>query len=183
MNKKPSLFNASNHLSYLMDQIDEGADLTESLIAEFNQTREEISLAIDRRKYVLAESDARIEAAKKMISDAKDFIKKIENVKHKIKSTTLKSLKLNPDCVFKDSLGRKVSIRKSPGKVSFDIKKSSTSISNVVEPDTALDPEIAPYISERTYYVIDTDRVKRDLNDGKDLSFARLDKSEYISGI
>lgn len=183
MTDKPSLFNASSHLAEMINQIDEGADLSQELLEEFNQTRTDIAQAIDRRKYVIAEADARIAAAKKIIDDAKKYIKQAEKVKAKIKETTKDAIALNPEYMFKDTLGRKISIRKTPGKVKYRFEVKSTSISNVIDPLLANDKKVYPYILEKTYYCIDADAVKKDLKGGHCVPFAQLIKDDIVSGL
>ena len=183
MENKPSLFNASNHLLYLMEQIDDGVDLTDELISDFETARTDIADAIDRRKFVMTDADARIAAAKKIIDDARSYVKKLENLKAKIKESTKQSLLSNPDYTFKDTLGRKISLRKTPGKVKYIFPTHSTSVSNCVDPLLANDQTIQPYLKQKTYYVVDTEAVKAILSQGFDLPFAELVKSETVKGL
>ena len=57
------------------------------------------------------------------------------------------------------------------------------SVQHCVDPDLENNNEIRPYLQKKTFFCINADRLKLDLEIGKDLSFAELKKSKIITGL
>lgn len=183
MSNKPSFYNATRHLIELMERIDSADDLTTELINEFSSAKLDVTDAIDRRKYVMAECETRIDAAKKMIKEVKDHVKRLEKVQQKIKYSTLCAMQLNPDMTYQDSIGRKLLIQKSPPKLEVELETENLSVSNCLNPNLIFREDVIPYVQSRTYYVLDTAKVKSDLESGKEIVWAKLTQSEYLKGL
>lgn len=183
MSNKPSFYNATRHLIELMERIDNADDLTTELINEFSSAKIDVSEAIDRRRYVMNECETRIDAAKKMVVEIKDHIKRLEKVQDKIKYSTMCAMQLNPDMTYQDSLGRKIQIKSSQPKLEIDLDTKTTSVSNCLNTSLMARDDIVEYVEPRTYYVLNTEKVKKDLQEGKQISWAKLTQSEYLKGL
>lgn len=181
--KRPSLFNASVALNSLIDQGKDG--ITPQLMDEIRLLKDDIAVNLDKRKYLVKEIDNRLVHAKEMIKDIKEEMKKMEKVRQKVKQSTLDSIKLNPQHVYKDTLGRRVYKSTGQPKLVLDpsIETRSFSVSNCVNERTAAGREVSPYIYRKTFYCLDMDRLKRDIKKGKECSFAKLESKEIVVGL
>lgn len=183
MTTKVSLMDAAETLATLVESCDEGG-LPDWLREEDMVAAEaDVANAIDRRKYVVGECNVRIDAGKKMIKDIKEHLARLEKVRERIKTSTANVLTSHPDREFKDSLGRKVSCRLSSGTVALTIPNQSFTLGNCVGIEDAENPEIAPYIHQNIAFSLDMDRIKQDLQNGKQLSFAHLKKKQSVYGL
>ncbi len=183
MSKKPSLYNATKHLTDLMERIDNADDLTTELISDFSSAKIDVADAIDRRRFIMSECDSRIDAAKKMTLDIKDHIKRLEKVKERIKTTTLNAMQMSPDTTYRDSLGREIKIKIAAAKLQCDLQTKKISIENCLDTETSIRDDVREYVEVRTYYLLNVDKVKEDLKNEINLKWARLIYSEYLKGL
>ena len=183
MNNKVSLYDASSALSAIMEIIDEEGVVNDHLLAEFKNSALQVAEAIDRRKFVIKECESRIATGKQMVKDIRDHLKRLEKTKDKIKESTLSVMQANPDQKYTDSLGRKISVRESAGKLDLKVNVTSLSVANCIDPNEALIEDVRPYVATKTVIVLDTARIIADLKAGKTLSFAQLKKNSYLSGL
>jgi hypothetical protein len=94
-------------------------------------------------------------------------------------------LEANPGVPFKDSLGRKVYLQRNPPslKLFVDVREKKT-ISNAIDMASAdLLGVPRDYIKEVSFLVLDTEKVKADLQAGKELGWARIDQGAHCRGI
>lgn len=183
MSTKVSLYDATNHLARLMDKAESEENINAELMAELDGTSISVSEAIDRRKYVIAECDTKIETAKKMIAQIREHIKKIESMQQRIKRSTLSAMKLAPKAKFKDTLGREVKIAKSQKRLEVLLDQKSLTVSHCIDHSVAYRTEVYPYVTPREYYVLDVDKIRTDIESGVLIPWARLVQSEYIKGL
>ena len=181
--KKVSLFNATFALAALIERADEEQIIKKELIDEIRDLRECATKALDRRKFILNEADVRIEAGKKMINEIKEQIKRIQKTKETIKESTKEAIKMTPKVKYKDSLGKKVGIKSTTPKLKLDLDLKSYSLKNVVPVAYADDPGIRPYIFGKSFYMIDTEKVRADLNAGHVIPWASLIQKETVYGL
>lgn len=183
MSNKVSLFNAAKSVSNLLELLENELEFDQVLRDELIEAKHNVAEAVDRRKYIIAECDSRIEAGKKMIKDIQEHMKRLDKTRQKIKKTTLEVMEMEPDQRYEDSLGRKLSIRTSQGKLEYSFDTSRFSLGPCVPYDIAKRDDVNNYIIQKCYYILDTDKITSDLKAGKILSFCRLVKSKFISGL
>tara|TARA_R110002074_G_scaffold96557_2_gene209775 strand:- start:741 stop:1298 length:558 start_codon:yes stop_codon:yes gene_type:complete len=182
-NKKVSLYSAGAALSSLMELAGDDTLVESHLMEEMRHLQKDAASAIDRRKFLIAEADVRVQSAKKMIEEIKLHMNKLKKLKQRIKENTIKAIQDNPKINFRDSIGRKINVRESSGKLVIKLQTKMYSVQHCVDPDLENNNEIRPYLQKKTFFCINADRLKLDLEIGKDLSFAELKKSKIITGL
>ena len=183
MSNKPSLYNATKHLTELMDKVENCDDLNQELIDDFCNAKSNISEAIDRRKYAMAECNSRIDSAKNMITDIKDHVAKLEKIKDRIKSSTLFAMSLDDGINYKDSLGRSLKIRKAPPKLNIDLNVKKISIDNCIDNDTANREDVINYVNKVTYNVLDVYKIKEEIKNNVSINWASITIKDYLHGL
>lgn len=142
--------------------------LSEGLTESFTHALSDVVAAVDRRKALLREVEARISAVTKHRDDANAYLKRIEKIKERVTESTKQVVEAHPNLTFCDSLGRALKVIRNPS------------------PKLVLEgavPFNSGYLKQVTESVIDTAKIKDDLLEGKELPFARLEWGTQIRGL
>ena len=182
-NKKVSLYSAGAALSSLLELAGDDKLVESQLMEEMRHLQKDAASAIDRRKFLIAEADVRVESGKKMIEEIKAHMNKLKKLKQRIKENTIKAIQDNPKINFRDSIGRKINVRESSGKLVIKLQTKMYGVQNCIDPDLIDDPTIRPYLAKKIFFCIDSARVKKDLELGKEIPWAHLEKSKIITGL
>lgn len=162
-----SLFHAANEVARVCSLIDDEVNIDELLVQEFNDSLQNISRAVDRRKAFLVEIESRIALAKEYKKQAEAAQKKFENLKQRVVDSTKKVIEQHPDIVFKDSLGKELKVIKNQPKLI--IKNENWKFS--------------PYSYIKNTIELNKDLLKEDLKDGVELDFAELESGTQLRGL
>lgn len=120
MKKYPSFNEATQLLQRIVKLIEEheSEEACPEITAEFNSAfafaDNDVAASIDRRKFVLAEIEAKIELAKNYRDYAHREAKKYARLRDNLIANTKSIIESNPGIKFKDSLGKAVKVRRNP---------------------------------------------------------------------
>lgn len=184
---KVSFFDAAIILSDLFNKIDNAdEDISEALIEHFDNACKSLTESIDRRKYVYRTAEAKIEFIRSQKQEADEAIKKLKKIQERIMEMTKVTVGLNPDLPFQDSLGNKLTVRKNsqPNLVlALDLRESKA-VTNILDQNSisllGIDQK---YIKPVTYFTLDTEQLKRDLQAGEKLTWATLHYGTHVRGL
>lgn len=183
---KVSLFEAAATLAEVCNRLEEGEDLDEVLTEAFGESQALVAEAIDRRKAVINEIKSKIQLAKLYRKEINKHINTCKAVHQRIKDGVAYVMQKHPDQLYRDSLGKKLSIVKTPTpalKLDCDMRQT-TSVRNVIDRDTiALLGIDAKYINEVSFTILDTEALKGDLLCGEEIPWARLVHSTHLRGL
>lgn len=177
---------AASALVMLSQQIEEGADLDEALIAQFDDAKLSVTEAIDRRKsfksYLLMMID-RCKAAKSEIQGRQKFF---ERALERLTENTKQIIETNSGVPYTDSLGAKVSVVKN-GTPKLNLKlplTASKSVSHIIDQTSvdmfAIDQK---YIKPVSFLTLDVEALKADLKAGASCEWAELQFNTQIRGL
>jgi hypothetical protein len=160
---------AALDLSKLCDLIDNENDLDAELIAQFETALDDVTKAVDRRKYFLNEIDSKIALAEAYRDNAIKAIKAFEKLRERVVETTKQVILANPNIPFKDSLGKPLKVIKNPVPSLLIKDNEGWQCSNY-----------ARYVEKLE---LDKARLKEDLIKGKDVDFASLVYGTQLRGL
>jgi hypothetical protein len=144
--------------------------LTNELTEQFTTALTNTVAAVDRRKALLRENEARIQAVTRHRDDANAYLKKLEKIRESVIATTKQVVEAHPNMTFHDSFGIPLTVRQNPPKVIID--ESAFEITND-----------SRYVHTKTTVHIDLAEVKKDLLAGKDVAGARLEYGSQLRGL
>lgn len=172
---------AAATMTSILHQLDDDS-ATDSLLGQYLEASENLHHAISRRKYLLGECKMRREMLVATREQITQQIKSMDRLADRINSSTAEIIMANPDVVFRDDLGAKVYMAKN-AKSSLNLKvdTAKTTISNVVNQATA--QELGYYAREVTTYVVDTDKLRKDLDEGIVVDFATTSTGYHLRGM
>jgi hypothetical protein len=182
-----SLMEAASHLQEMMQMIDDGQEIDEYIGQHYLWVDDQATASIDRRKYLLREVEAKVEILKKMQKEVKNHIKKLSKIEENILNTTKQALLINPKASVRDSIGNKVSVCSGPKKLNVSVVTGERTIKNLLTDEQVENLFImgfGGYVSTATAQVLDVESIRKDLEDGRDLSgFAVLEDNFYVRGL
>lgn len=187
--RKLYLSEAAAELTQICRLIDENDDpeLPQELIDSFKTNVDALAAGVDRRKAVAAEFKSKIQLAKDYARQMRDFAVKLEKAFDVFKKRTLEVVEANPDVLFKDSLGRKLTAARNARPkliLAVDGLRGKKMVNNIVDEAAILLFDIDPkYLQEVRYTVLDTEKIVADLSDGKTLGWASLETAKHLRGI
>lgn len=171
---KISFSDAAVTLSNLCNRMDEEEDIDELLVQEFNDALTNVSESVDRRKAVFRELESKIEMARSYKNEIKKQIERYEILKERLVETTKRIILAHPNIPFKDSFGRQLKVLPNPTpKLVLD--------QYMIE---SMSPyEDMEYLKYDTVVQVDKEAIKKDLLNGKKLSWARLEYGTQLRGL
>lgn len=161
---KISFAEAANSLENICNEIDNLADIDEAIQLVFKETVDELAHAVDRRISYLEYADSQIYIAKKMRDSWVERIRKFETITQRIKSSTIETMKLNPNLPYKGELG------------SFRVQKNT-------QPSLIIRKEEALWMNpdwHKLESVLDKAAIKRDLLNGSVTEGAYLEYGDHL---
>jgi hypothetical protein len=158
---------AAVDLVELCELLDEGKEIDEHILHEFQVSLGNVTLAVDRRKHFLAEVNSKIELAKNKRDEAKKAIEKFTRIKDKIIETTKFVIEQNPNIPFRDSLGKKLKVIKNP-------------VPSLKVTGTWEGSEYAKIVNK---VELDKEKLKDDLISGSEVEFAKLEYGTQLRGL
>lgn len=183
---KTHLSDSARLLADLCERIDSGEEPTTALVSIFNETRLDLAEAIDRRKAFAAR--LRNEAA--LFQAASDELKHraimFETALEKLKENTKAIMEASPNIPYVDSYGSKLSVvNNSKAKLILDFEiREKKQVSHIVDLGAAETVGISEeYLSQVSFVVLNTEKVRADLEAGKELPWARLERSTHLRGL
>jgi len=161
------LLDSAVDLVELCELLDEGKDIDECVMHDFQVALDNVAEAVDRRKYLLSEVDSKITLAKNKMDEAKKAVDKFKRIRRDIIETTKYVIEQNPNIPFKDSLGKNLKVIKNPIpslKITGEWEGSEyAKIVNKVE--------------------LDKEKLKDDLISGNKIGFAELEYRTQLRGM
>jgi hypothetical protein len=172
-------------LADLCQQLEEGVNPDEAFQLAFSQTQLDLVEAIDRRKALMFAVQSNIEAARAARADLDAHIQRLKAVQEKVKDETKVTMEKDPELPYRDSAGRKLSLcnnSQASLKYPFEVKETRA-FSNLVEEETIKFFDIAPeYLQTITIRVLDTDAIRKDLAEGKELAWVTAERGRHVRG-
>lgn len=158
---------AAVDLSLICDRIDNEENIDDLIKMEFDSAVDDVTAAVDRRKFLLSELELKIKQAKEYKEQAAKAVKAFEKIKERVVETTKQVIEANPGIPFKDSLGKKVSVMKNPmPSLKVDEGWQESNYAKVVHK-----------------LELDKATLKQDLIDGKEVDFAKLEFGTQLRGM
>jgi len=184
--KKVPLQWAAAALVAICQQIEDGINIEDALLAQFNETKLDIAEAIDRRKGLKNYLEMMISHCKAGKSDINDQQKRFETVLERLKEKTKQILIENPEIPYVDSFGKKLSVVNN-GTPRLDLKLPITiskSVNNIVDQQECITFGIdQKYLRTVSYITLDTETLRNDLKSGTILPWADLTWSTQLRGL
>lgn len=186
--KKVPLQWAATFAVTLAQQIEEGANLDDALVAEFNGAQLSISEALDRRKALLHFLKSDIECFKLAENDLATQRKIRERMCERLKEDTKKIIEENPGIPYVDSFGRKVQVVNN-GQPKLVLNKAlaltaSKTVSNIIDFEQAeffgIDKK---YLKLQSFVTLDTATLKNDMIAGLTCAWAELEYNKQLRGL
>lgn len=171
---KVTFSNAAADLALICAAVEQAENwevLDNELTAQFTEALCNVAAAVDRRKALLRENEARILAATTYAKDLTAYIKRLEKIKERVIESTKQVVLAHPELTFHDSLGKALTVRDNAPRVVVD------------EAAMAKDPDAEQFMELRTTSHIDLQRVKELLLAGHDISWARLEYGQQVRGL
>ena len=162
---------AAAELLILCDRIDASENIDNCLINEFTDRQTDLALAVDYQKALYAKVQAEIGVYKAYRDSVTEKIKQLQNLRDRIVETTKAVLQANPSVVFRDSLGKKLSVITNPTpKV-------------LLAPEALAGNQFSEYTRTITRYEPDIEKIKETLLSGTELGWAKLEYGTQLRGL
>lgn len=145
-------------------------NVMEALEKRFDLANAHLESSIDRRKAFIAELKSKVEQGREVKKNIDKVLKRLNRLETSLKAMTLYAMHQMPNQPFRDSMGRKLSLQKSPPVVKVDEGLELASL-----------PE--QYLKSELVYSIDKEALKADLELGVEIPWARLERTEYVRGL
>ncbi len=177
---KVPLYEASRILAELCTRLDNGDDELLSVIEIFNDAKLSVAEAIDRRKAVAVALKSYIAAGVQAKQDLTRQIDKLARALQALKDSTKVIIEMRPDIPYRDSFGSKLSVAKNgTAALITTVDPRTKSISNVVDADKVP----VEYLNVVSYFQLNTEKVRADLEAGVELTWARLEQGTQLRGL
>lgn len=174
---------ASQTLHTLMDAIDNASEIDGALTQAFADASTDVALAIDRRQAVIAMTRSYCELARSHKKDLDAQIKVLERIEEKITQSTKEAIEAAPGVVFKNSVGKKVSIaRSSTPALTTTLNLGKTSVSNTLSTEDLMRVD-KRFWSVVSFHQLNTSELKRALESGETVSWASLEYGSHLRGL
>lgn len=158
---------AAIDLAEICERIDNEENIDDLVKMEFDAAVDDVVSAVDRRKFLLGEVEAKIKQAKDYRDRAIKAIRAFEKIKERVVETTKQVIEANPNIPFKDSLGKKVTVMKNPTP-SLKINEGW---------------QESDYAKVVRSLELDKATLKQDLLEGKEVDFAKLEYGTQLRGM
>ena len=184
--KKVPLQWAAVALTAMCEQIENGDNIDDALLAQFNETKLDIAEAIDRRKSFKRYLEMMIDHCKAGKSEINDQQKRFEAVLDRLKEKTKEIIEENPDVPYVDSFGKKLTVvqngtPKLEVKLIFYATKTVSNIVDVAQCDFfGVDKK---YLKQVSHLTLDTELLKSDLKAGEKLEWAEIVYNTQLRGL
>jgi hypothetical protein len=167
---KVGMAEAAATMSALLHQMDDDG-AADKLLNEYFTAAENLQHAITRRKYLLGETKMRREMLSTTGDEIRRQIASLDRVADRINESTAEIIMSNPDIVFRDDLGKKVYVaNNSKSTINYSVATDKRTITNIVSEAEA--QKMGYYAKPVTVYVVDSERVRKDLENGIAVPFA-----------
>lgn len=175
--QKTPLHQAVLDLAAVCQQIDESADITDVLIKTLGELKQGLVTAVDRNILFEKSLKAQIATAKEMKDSWTHRQKVLESVKESHSGYMLAAIASSGGLPFKGTQGE-IRAQASPPSMDLTIKTDRRSFETI----TAQDAEQIPlkYVTETTLLSLNKDAIREDLQNGVELSFAKLTRGRHI---
>jgi len=170
------LAQAAQALSEITRQIDEGADLNATILAQFSNARLDLATGVDFTVGMLRFLEGNVQACKAARDAYIARANQLEQMAKAWKEATIGVMQKNPDLPYAGTLGR-LAIQKNPPslKLTFETQSCSTTITD----ETLLAVGISPKYVQPVYKLL-TDVVKADLKAGIQIPWASTDQGNHL---
>lgn len=171
--KVPMAF-AMSTLAAMCDAIDNGAELDDALVAQFQEAKLDLVEAIDRRVAFFRYLQGQIAAAKAARDAWQDDYKRLQAIEEKFKEKTKELVEAHPDLPKEGTIG-KLAVQANPPsvKLTFEDRKLTRHVIDFFGVDEK-------YIKTETTYTLNAKLVADDLKAGVELPWARLEQGTHI---
>jgi predicted nuclease with TOPRIM domain len=184
---KMSLMEAANHLQVMMEMLDEGQEIDEYVGKNYLWADDQATASIDRRKYLLREIESKVEMLKKMQGEIKKHLQRMDKIADSVIESTKQALLANPKASVRDSIGNKVTLCQGKKKLEIMVPTGEQKFKNVLsleESHRLYKIGYGSYVENNTFYYLDTDKIRKDLEDGMILEgLAFLSENTYVRGL
>ena len=177
------LHNASSTLTMCMMAIDSGDDIEPGLVSIFNDAMLQTAEGLAEAKSLKFEIDARVLKVEAEMARLKAYKAGLLHTEEILRRQVAQVVTAHPDVKFRDALGREVKVVNNGGlpALKHDIKEKSVSVDEISNEDREVLP--GEFISTRTFFVLNKAAVRLALEQGRELSWARLVRSTRLNGL
>ena len=183
---KVSLAEAANDLQTMMRMLEDGQDIA-PYMDQFSLADDHAVAAIDRRKYILKEVSAKIDVLQRMRDEISSHMEKLKEIDRKVRQTTKDVVEANPDVSFRDGMGNKVYLCKGPrSKMNLEFETTSANIKYILKDEDFKNLVLhgyGQYVKRVSYDVLDTEALRKDIEEGQPISFASLETTTHVRGL
>lgn len=176
--KKTPLHQAALDLSAVCQAVDELDDIPAVLLSIVGELKAELSSSVDRQILFRKMVDSQIDNAKQMKDAWSHRQKVLENVKASHDGYMLSSI-VGSTIPFRGQQGE-IKAQQNPVSMVLEIKTDRRSIESVTSEDLERLKVPIRYVQENTFLSLNKDAIKKDLQDGVELGWARLVRNKHI---
>jgi hypothetical protein len=181
----PSIFQAAADFESVMEEIDNCSDeeLNASLVERFKEADATHALAVDRRMEWAAKIKAYKYLVKHQQKALKADMKRLERMESSLKHSMKSLLEAFPQVPFRSSTGKKVWLQgPSNPKLNAVLNLGKKTLHKILD-EKDLEKVPPRYVATVSFKVLDTDVLKYDLLDGKEIEWASLDSTKTVRGL
>jgi hypothetical protein len=177
---KKTLSQYLHDLESVMFEIDNADEITPELIKKFEEAQSDLKGKCDNWLGIfdaLAAQETVLKAKKEAID--KEY-QKNQNMQKRLKEYLRYQMEQNPERKFEGSEEKFVLQKNSVKRLDFAYERSTSSVETVPDYIVSLDDRVLEYCKNVELRVLDTARLKKDLEAGKTVPFAALVQGNHI---
>jgi hypothetical protein len=178
--KKMPLDWAATQLTMLCDIVDNGGDLSDSMVTLFGETKTALADATDRRILFWNYCENQIDHAKEMQKEWAERKQRLDAILTLFKNKTAAIIEENENLPFEGRHGH-LRIQNNPPslKLAFDVQDvTARSVVSLSQVETfKIDPK---YLARMELFTVVKDAVKKDLLNGAELTWAKIEQGKSL---
>lgn len=175
-----SLNDLMTHLEAMQDFIDQAPEITKEMIESHLSAVGAVNDKVDRLIGFIERMQIESAAAYAKAEMYKRRGDVLENSMQNAKEYAKAMVLLNPDLEYRGTKG-KLTVQRVADKLVYNIEKQRYSSTNVIAEHDILSGAVDPkYVTPKTVMVIDNDKVKKDIEAGVAVPFAKLEENKSL---
>lgn len=176
---------AATLLASLCDQVDHSPEIDQALVQAIEAGVTHLAEAIDRRKALMWAIEGNLKMARGVRAEMDAYVQKLKAIQERVKKTTKEAMLENPDLPWQDTVGQKLTLAKTGGKLKliFDVKEKRE-FTNLIDPETIRMFDIPTrYLTSVYVETLNTKAVKAALKAGEALPWAEIEERMSVRGL
>ena len=180
MEKKLSFADAAFEMERICEQLDEVEDIGVLIQEVFNNAKDDLKSAIDRRIKFIKYAESQILIAKDMRDQWATRAERFEKTIEQLKKNTIDVMKANPALPYKGTIGAFKIYKNSQPSMTFDYDTVELSRRNIEVVDRMGTCAPSEYVTIQEVRILDKARLKEDIKNGKEVAGVSLEYGEHV---